>query len=82
MNPAEYSAVVVFEKGQWIAICPQLSIASLGTTSENAIKNLQISSKERIKESELWGFSPINRFPTKVLRDKCQINEVLFCSLF
>ena len=63
----KFSAIIEKENNWYIALCPELDVASQGKTIEEAINNLkeavtlylQTASKEEIEESLLTATSPL-----------------------
>jgi predicted RNase H-like HicB family nuclease len=63
-----YSAIAIFDGNQWASLCPELDLASVGATAEEAINNLVTAVSEAIafaREQNLEAGQPV---PADALR--------------
>jgi predicted RNase H-like HicB family nuclease len=74
----EYSAIVVFSEGQWLALCPQLDIVAQADTPEDAVDQLVSAVRGALDwASEEPGRVAGEPIPVDALRDFLRSHELV-----
>ncbi len=64
-----YAALAIFDGQQWASLCPELDIASVGATAEEAIDNLVNAVSEAIVFAREQNLEPGHPVPAEDLRE-------------
>ena len=64
-----YSALSIFDGQQWASLCPELDIASVGATAEEAIDNLIHAVSEAVTFADERNLEPGQPVPADELRE-------------
>jgi len=60
----QYAALAVFDGERWASLCPDLDIASVGDTGQEAIANLIAAVREAVEVAQAEGLEPGRETPT------------------
>jgi predicted RNase H-like HicB family nuclease len=67
----QYTGIAVFDGSQWSSLCPELDIASVGVSADEALRRLEEAVRETLAYAEATGRSRdvFRRVPDEDLRD-------------
>jgi predicted RNase H-like HicB family nuclease len=69
VDPQRFTAIVVNEGGQWASLCPELDIASVGSSPEDALAALVDAVRLAFDVSRRDGLEPGEATPPDAIRD-------------